>query len=150
MSGSSLTQKALLLTVLCLPLGAAVAAPISPFVAMAGTWSGSGVLNTSDGQQERLRCRAAYDVDGAGDQLRLNLTCASMTPEYGTSTCDLICGAAKVLYCALKPMPWQRSIRRRLPSRFWCAMATGSQSAPLGFSFGWRRLANAVSPFVNG
>src|SRR5437764_1339109 len=55
MSGSSLTQKALLLTVLCLPLGAAVAAPISPFVAMAGTWSGSGVLNTSDGQQERLR-----------------------------------------------------------------------------------------------
>src|SRR6187551_558998 len=77
MSGYSLTQKALLFASLSLPFGAAVAAPVSPFVAMAGTWSGSGVLNTSDGQQERLRCRASYDVDGTGDQLRLNLTCAS-------------------------------------------------------------------------
>jgi hypothetical protein len=82
MSGSSLTQKALLFAVLCLPLGAAVAAPVSPFVAMAGTWSGGGVLNTTDGQQERLRCRASYDVDGAGDQLRLNLTCASESYKF--------------------------------------------------------------------
>jgi hypothetical protein len=82
MSGSSLTQKALLLAVLCLPTGAAVAAPVSPFVAMAGTWSGGGVLNTSDGQQERLRCRATYDVAGAGEQLRLNLTCASESYKF--------------------------------------------------------------------
>ena len=34
-------------------------------------------VSTTDGQQEQLRCRASYDVDGAGDQLRLNLTCAS-------------------------------------------------------------------------
>jgi hypothetical protein len=82
MSGYSLTQKALLFASLSLPFGAAVAAPVSPFVAMAGTWSGSGVLNTSDGQQERLRCRASYDVDGAGDQLRLNLTCASESFKF--------------------------------------------------------------------
>ena len=82
MSGSSLTQKALLLAVLCLPCGAAAAAPVSPFVAMAGTWSGGGVLNTSDGQQERLRCRATYDVAGAGEQLRLNLTCASASYKF--------------------------------------------------------------------
>jgi hypothetical protein len=82
MSGSSLTQRVLLLTLLCLPCSAAVAAPVSPFVAMAGTWSGSGVLNTTDGQQERLRCRASYDVDGAGDQLRLNLTCASESYKF--------------------------------------------------------------------
>ena len=82
MSGSSLTQKALLLALLCLPCGAAVAAPVSPFVAMAGTWSGGGVLNTTDGQQERLRCRATYDVAGAGEQLRLNLTCASESYKF--------------------------------------------------------------------
>jgi hypothetical protein len=77
MSGFNLTRTALLLASLSLAGGAALAAPASPFVAMAGNWSGGGVVNTSDGQQERLRCRASYDVDRAGDQLRLNLTCAS-------------------------------------------------------------------------
>jgi hypothetical protein len=82
MSGSSFTQKALLFTVLCLPLGAAVAAPASPFAAMAGTWAGGGVLSTSDGQQEQLRCRASYDVAGSGEQLRLNLRCASASYNF--------------------------------------------------------------------
>ncbi|WP_247779254.1 hypothetical protein [Bradyrhizobium sp. 170] len=82
MSGSSITQKALLFTLLCLPLGAAVAAPVSPFVAMAGTWSGGGMLNTTDGQQEQLRCRATYDVAGSGEQLRLNLRCASASYNF--------------------------------------------------------------------
>ena len=77
MSGSNLTRTALLLASLSLAGSVALAAPASPFAAMAGTWSGGGVVNTSDGQQERLRCRASYDVDGTGDQLRLNLTCAS-------------------------------------------------------------------------
>jgi len=35
------------------------AAMVSPFAAMAGSWSGGGVLNTTDGGQERLRCRAS-------------------------------------------------------------------------------------------
>ena len=82
MSGSNLTRAALLLASLSLAGTAALAAPVSPFVAMAGTWSGSGVLNTSDGQQDRLRCRAEYDVDGAGDQLQLNLTCASESFKF--------------------------------------------------------------------
>src|SRR5258705_11067608 len=86
MSGSSLTQKALLFTVLCLPLVAAVAAPVSPFVAMAGTWSGGGVLNTTDGQQERLRCRASYDVAGAGGHLRLNPTWAGEGYKFGSAS----------------------------------------------------------------
>jgi hypothetical protein len=66
----------LLLASLCLP-GSATHAAVSPFAAMAGSWSGGGVLNTSDGAQERLRCRAAYDVGAAGSELRLNLRCAS-------------------------------------------------------------------------
>jgi hypothetical protein len=82
MSGSNLTRTALLFASLSLAGGAALAAPASPFIAMAGTWAGGGVLSTTDGQQEQLRCRASYDVDGAGDQLRLNLTCASASYKF--------------------------------------------------------------------
>ena len=59
----------------------AVPAPVqafsSPFAAMAGAWSGSGTITTSDGNKERIRCRAKYDVDGAGSNLDLTLRCAS-------------------------------------------------------------------------
>jgi hypothetical protein len=77
MSGSNIARAGLLLAALCLPGSVAQAAVSSPFVAMAGSWSGGGVLNTADGGQERLRCRAAYDVAGSGAALRLNLRCAS-------------------------------------------------------------------------
>jgi hypothetical protein len=77
MSGSHIAQAGLLLAALCLPGGATHAAFSSPFAAMAGSWSGGGVLNASDGTQERLRCQAAYDVGAAGAELRLNLRCAS-------------------------------------------------------------------------
>ena len=78
----NLARTALLAASLSLPPAAALAAPASPFVAMAGTWSGGGVLQTSDGQQEQLRCRAAYDVAGSGEQLRLNLRCASASYNF--------------------------------------------------------------------
>jgi len=72
----------LLLAALCLPAGGAQAAIASPFAAMAGSWSGDGVLSTSDGGQERLRCRASYDVAGTGTELRLNLKCASESYNF--------------------------------------------------------------------
>jgi hypothetical protein len=53
-----------------------------PFTAMAGSWSGSGTMTTSGGQEERLRCRAAYQVDGSGDNVRLNLRCASESYNF--------------------------------------------------------------------
>jgi hypothetical protein len=78
MSGSNIARAGLLLlAALCLPGSAARAAASSPFAAMAGSWSGDGVLTTSDGGQERLRCRANYDIAGPGTELRLNLRCAS-------------------------------------------------------------------------
>ncbi len=76
MSGTRIACAGLLLASLCLP-GTAARAAISPFAAMAGSWSGGGILSTTDGTQERLRCRAAYDVGAAGAELRLNLRCAS-------------------------------------------------------------------------
>jgi hypothetical protein len=59
-------------------------AATGPFAAMAGTWSGGGTLTTSGGQ-ERLRCRASYQVDGRGDNLRLNLRCASESYNFNLS-----------------------------------------------------------------
>jgi opacity protein-like surface antigen len=66
---------AAVLGVVALP--AAVQASDSPFTAMSGTWAGTGVITTSDGNKERIRCRAKYDVASAGDTLDLTLRCAS-------------------------------------------------------------------------
>jgi len=49
----------------------------SPFTAMSGSWSGSGTITTSDGNKERISCRAKYDVDSGGSTLDLTLRCAS-------------------------------------------------------------------------
>jgi hypothetical protein len=76
-------RVALLLAALCLmPGGTVIAAPASPFAALAGSWSGGGVLSTTDGAQERLRCRASYDVAGSGASLRVNLKCASQSYNF--------------------------------------------------------------------
>jgi hypothetical protein len=72
---SALVGAAALLSFAALP--APVQAFSSPFTAMAGAWSGSGTITTSDGNKERIRCRAKYDVDGAGTNLDLTLRCAS-------------------------------------------------------------------------
>jgi len=76
MTGSRLASAGALMIALGLAFYPALAA-VSPFRAMAGSWSGGGMLSTADGNQERLRCRASYDVAGRGDELSLNLRCAS-------------------------------------------------------------------------
>jgi hypothetical protein len=82
MSKSNIARAGLLLATLCLPGSVAQAAVSSPFAAMAGSWSGGGILDTTDGAQERLRCRAAYDVAESGAALRLNLRCASESYNF--------------------------------------------------------------------
>jgi hypothetical protein len=79
MHGLKTAQAGLLLAALALP-GYTAHAAVTPFAAMAGTWSGGGILQSSDGTQERLRCRAGYDVGEVGAELRINLRCAS--PSY--------------------------------------------------------------------
>ena len=76
MTGTRLASAGALMIALGLTFYPALAA-VSPFRAMAGSWSGGGMLSTADGNQERLRCRASYDVAGRGDELSLNLRCAS-------------------------------------------------------------------------
>jgi hypothetical protein len=66
----------MLAAALSLLAGAAQAEP-GPFAALNGTWSGGGTITTASGTQDRLRCRANYTPGQGGEQLRLNIRCAS-------------------------------------------------------------------------
>jgi hypothetical protein len=59
-----------------------VAEGAGPFAKLAGSWSGGGSLTMANGMQERLRCRAHYNVGGGGSELRLNLRCASESYNF--------------------------------------------------------------------
>ena len=76
MTGLKFARTGVLLAALAIGASPSHAA-VSPFRALAGAWTGGGMVSMADGQQEPLRCRAAYEVGGSGDQLRLNLRCAS-------------------------------------------------------------------------
>jgi hypothetical protein len=76
MSQFKLAAAGLLLTALLAPNLDANAAT-SPFLAMAGSWSGGGTITMANGVREPVRCRAAYGVAERGENLRLNLRCAS-------------------------------------------------------------------------
>ena len=76
MTRSTLATAGLLVAALSLA-GDPAQAAMSPFRALAGSWTGGGTISLADGNQERLRCRASYDVDGSGSALRLKLRCAS-------------------------------------------------------------------------
>jgi hypothetical protein len=47
------------------------------FAALSGSWSGSGTISLAGGTRESIRCRATYNVDGSGNNLRQSLLCAS-------------------------------------------------------------------------
>lgn len=53
-----------------------------PFSTLAGKWSGFGTLTLSGDSEERIRCRANYDVGAGGGSLRLQLRCASDSYKF--------------------------------------------------------------------
>lgn len=57
-------------------LGSGASASAGPFTGYQGSWTGSGSITTSNGN-ERIRCRAAYAVDATGSSLTQRITCAS-------------------------------------------------------------------------
>jgi hypothetical protein len=85
MTASTIARTGLLVAALGLAAGSAQAA-VSPLRALAGSWAGGGVISMASGEQERLRCRASYDVDGEGTALRLNLKCASDSYNFDLSS----------------------------------------------------------------
>jgi hypothetical protein len=71
----ALAPGALALVLLAAP--PALAQSTGPFEALAGSWSGSGMVNTSDGSHERVRCLAKYVSEKAGNRVQLDLRCAT-------------------------------------------------------------------------
>jgi hypothetical protein len=57
-----------------------------PFDALAGLWSGNGVVETSDGLHERVRCKATYVAEDAGHIVKLQLRCASDAYKFELSS----------------------------------------------------------------
>ena len=54
-----------------------------PFDALTGQWSGSGKMNMSDGNSERIRCRSTYNASKDGHGFDLRLQCASDSYKIG-------------------------------------------------------------------
>jgi hypothetical protein len=54
----------------------------APFTRLAGQWSGSGKIELSNGAQEPIKCRAAYDVLEQQSNLQLNIRCASESYNF--------------------------------------------------------------------
>jgi fermentation-respiration switch protein FrsA (DUF1100 family) len=59
-----------------------------PFWALNGSWSGAGTIKKSNGADERIRCRSAFEPAGAAN-LSLRLRCASDSYNF-----DLTAGVA--------------------------------------------------------
>ena len=49
----------------------------SPFAGLSGSWAGPGTITLAGGTKESIRCRANYQVDGSGANLKLDLRCSS-------------------------------------------------------------------------
>jgi hypothetical protein len=64
------------------------------FSDLAGSWSGGGTLSRKDGNNERLRCQARYDVGGSGDQVNLSIKCASDSFKFDLSGYIISSGGA--------------------------------------------------------
>lgn len=71
----SAIARVLFLTLFCTSVAARAAE--GRFQALSGTWAGSGYAAMKDGSQERLRCKARYQVGSGGESFSLDMTCAS-------------------------------------------------------------------------
>ena len=57
-------------------------AQAGPFDTFAGSWSGTGTIAMNDGHNERIRCKAVYEVTPSGIILHQNLRCASDSYKF--------------------------------------------------------------------
>ncbi len=56
------------------------------FDALTGLWSGNGVVETSSGTHERVRCKAKYVTWNKGQSVQLDLRCASDAYRFELSS----------------------------------------------------------------
>jgi hypothetical protein len=65
-----------------------------PYAGMAGSWHGGGTVTLDDGSNERIRCRASYQV--AGPKMDMSLTCASDAYKFNLTASVVDQGGAIV------------------------------------------------------
>ncbi|MCW6509468.1 hypothetical protein [Lichenifustis flavocetrariae] len=53
-----------------------------PFANLPGAWSGGGTISMTDGHNERIRCKAVYEVASGGLALHQGLRCASDSYKF--------------------------------------------------------------------
>ena len=82
-SATGMTRMMGLVLALCLSAyGGGHAQGQAPFQKLAGHWSGNGKIELSNGTEEPIRCRAAYDVLEQQNNLQLNIRCASQSYSF--------------------------------------------------------------------
>lgn len=86
---------ALLIGSLALP--SLASAQSGPFSAYAGSWTGNGVVTASNGNTERIRCRAHYSVAQSDTDLNQQLRCASDSYHFDVNSALLEQGAGAVV-----------------------------------------------------
>lgn len=70
-----------ILTLALLAMAGPALSAEGPFASMKGAWSGPGSI-TVNGNKERLRCRASYDVKNRDSTVDLNIRCASDSYKF--------------------------------------------------------------------
>ena len=56
-----------------------------PFAGFNGSWSGNGTVVLSDGNKERIRCKANYSINSTGLGMKQTLRCASDSYKFDLS-----------------------------------------------------------------
>jgi hypothetical protein len=57
-------------------------AQLGPFANFSGSWAGDGSITLSSGSREHIKCRATYDAQAGGNDLRIALRCAGDSYNY--------------------------------------------------------------------
>ncbi|MGA7388827.1 MAG: hypothetical protein WBW99_12980 [Pseudolabrys sp.] len=70
------------------------ASSAGPFAQLAGSWSGSGTIDLSNGRHEPIRCRASYDVLEEQNKLQLDIHCASESYNFDLRASATYAGGA--------------------------------------------------------
>lgn len=119
------------------------------FSALAGSWSGGGTIQMTNGNTEKLRCRANYNVGGGGASVTQDLRCASDSYRVDIQSNVALNGSAIV-------GTWtetSRGVSGRISGRLSGSDITAQIASPTfaaSLSIGTRGASQSVSIRVNG
>lgn len=119
------------------------------FNALAGAWSGGGTIQMANGNTEKLRCRANYNVGGGGASLTQDLRCASDSYRVDIQANVALNGSAVVGTWTETSRGVSGRVSGRLNGNDVTAQIV-SPSFAAGLSIGTRGSSQSVSIRVNG